>query len=138
MSEPEYEDVGDPEAAAAAATGAGGEGGDEESGGRSGEATWAPTASSGPLARLFDGRASGPSVGRMEADYGLDKPQATVARGLTRVGSGDGVPPIAEIVLGSILWVLSRRADAGASVESDTMAALDGEHDRDASAEGQP
>jgi hypothetical protein len=61
--------------------------------------------------RLFDGNAS---VGELQADYDLNREIAVPLRGVMRIADGDGVPPIAEIILGVILLMLSRQAGGDA------------------------
>ena len=73
-----------------------------------------PTA--GPMDRLFDGSAPGPSVGELEGDYGLGKPWSIFGRGCVRVATGDGIPPIVEIVIGAALGtrkLMDESADDG-------------------------
>ena len=64
--------------------------------------------------RLFDGNARGPSVGELQADYDLGREVAVPLRGVMRIADGDGVPPIAEIILGVVLLMLSRQAGGDA------------------------
>lgn len=93
--------------------------------------SFSPTASSDPLSRLFDGRASGPSVGQLEGDYGLQKDQAIFGRGLIRTATGDGVPPIAEILGGAVMWALRTQTDSEPDMGvSRTVDAIEGETDR--------
>jgi len=60
--------------------------------------------------RLFDGNARGPAVGELQSDYNLNREIAVPLRGVMRIADGDGVPPIAEIILGVVLLMLSRQA----------------------------
>lgn len=79
---------------------------------------FAPTASSSPFSRLFDGRASGPSVSKLEMDYELEKDQAIFGRGLIRTATGDGVPPIAEILGGGFMWLIrAQRGGGGGGID---------------------
>jgi hypothetical protein len=64
--------------------------------------------------RLFDGNARGPSVGELQSDYNLNRELAVPLRGVMRIADGDGVPPIAEIVLGVILLILARQSGTDA------------------------
>jgi len=64
--------------------------------------------------RLFDGNARGPAVGELQSDYNLNRELAVPLRGVMRIADGDGVPPIAEIVLGVVLLLLSRQAGTDA------------------------
>lgn len=84
------------------------------------DATADPTGgpAKGPLARLFDGDADGPPVGQMERDYGLPKPLAVAGRGAVRVGTGSGVPPFAEIMLGGLLFALAQQQGGDGGEES--------------------
>jgi hypothetical protein len=65
--------------------------------------------SSGPMERLFDGGAPGPAVDELRRDYDLPRSLAICGRGIVRVGTGDGVPPVAEIIGGSIMAMLEHR-----------------------------
>jgi len=69
--------------------------------------------STGPLQRLFDGDVSGPSVQEIEADYGLGKSVSIALRGVLRTATGSGVPPIAEIAVGGVLWVRENQTGGG-------------------------
>jgi hypothetical protein len=68
----------------------------------------ADTGSSSPLDRLFDGSAPGPSVGELRADYSMPQWLAVMSRGIMRVATGDGVPPIAEIIIGGVMGAMGR------------------------------
>jgi hypothetical protein len=59
-----------------------------------------------PLDRLFDGSAPGPQVGELKADYDMPQWLAVLSRGIMRVATGDGVPPIAEIVIGGVMGAM--------------------------------
>lgn len=61
----------------------------------------------GPLDRLFDGDCPGPSVGEIEMNYGLSKHWAVFMRGVVRVATGSGIPPIVEIAFGGALAFLN-------------------------------
>jgi hypothetical protein len=65
--------------------------------------------SDGPMERLFDGGAPGPAVDELRRDYDLPRSLAICGRGIVRVGTGDGVPPVAEIIGGSIMAMLEHR-----------------------------
>lgn len=81
------------------------EGETDDMGGSSG---MADAGSSSPLDRLFDGNAPGPSVGELRADYSMPQWLAVMSRGIMRVATGDGVPPIAEIVIGGVMGAMGR------------------------------
>jgi len=74
-----------------------------------------PSPGGNVLERLFDGSAQGPAVTQIESDYGLAREISISLRGIMRIADGDGVPPIAEILLGVVLYVLSQQSggDAG-------------------------
>jgi hypothetical protein len=74
--------------------------------------------SSGPIDRLFDGDAPGPSTTELEQEYGMNKHQAVAGRGVLRTATGSGVPPIFEILFGGAMWVLSTREADAEAVES--------------------
>lgn len=64
----------------------------------------------GPLRRLLDGDADGPPVPSLMQDYGLsNRPLAIACRGCVRVGTGSGVPPLAEILIGGALLFLAQQ-----------------------------
>jgi len=85
----------------------------EQSAGMSGRA-------SGPLSRLFDGNADGPQVPELMQQYGIaSRPIAIACRGCVRVGTGSGIPPIAEIVIGGVLLFLSMQSDSDDSADDD-------------------
>jgi len=67
--------------------------------------------SDGPLDRLFDGDASGPSTRELQQEYGLDRNQSVAGRGILRVATGSGVPPVFEILFGSVMWVMQQRTN---------------------------
>jgi hypothetical protein len=72
--------------------------------------------------KLFDGDADGPPVAELEADYDLPREVCIVLRGILRTAQGGGVPPIAEIVLGIVIYVISgQQNDAGESVSIDQL-----------------
>ncbi len=95
----------------------GGIDGDEELGGGS------------PMDRLFDGNAPGPSVGELKADYEMPQWMAVLSRGIMRVATGSGVPPIAEIVIGSIMGFM------GSDLSSAVSGSDDGEEREEESAD---
>jgi len=72
--------------------------------------------------KLFDGDAVGPSVDELEADYGLPKEISVILRGVLRVSTGSGVPPVAEIALGAFMWVTKQQKGA----DDDVPAGLEG------------
>jgi len=78
-----------------------------------------------PLSRLFDGNADGPTTGELQTEYSLDRAEAVTGRGILRVATGSGVPPVAEILLGFLL-MFKGSGSAGA-----LMAASDDESDGD-------
>jgi len=68
---------------------------------------------SGPLSRLLDGDADGPQVPELMQQYGISsRPIAIACRGCVRVGTGSGIPPLAEIVIGGVLLFLSQQSDS--------------------------
>lgn len=62
--------------------------------------------SDGPLDRLLDGDADGPAVGELQADYGFPQWMAVAARGVLRVATGSGVPPVFEILVGTVMGIM--------------------------------
>lgn len=78
----------------------------DDDGASSEETTAAPTGGT-PMDRLFDGSAPGPAVGELKADYEMPQWLAVTSRGIMRVATGDGVPPIAEIVIGGAMGAMS-------------------------------
>ena len=64
-----------------------------------------------PVNRLFSGEATGPTVQEVQTDYGLDWHWSTAIRGCCRVGTGSGVPPIAEILLGLVAGIYQLQDD---------------------------
>jgi len=83
---------------------------------------------SGPLQRLFDGNAQGPSVQEIEDDYGLGKAVSIALRGVLRTATGSGVPPVAEILVGGVLWVReSNQAASDTAGELETGVGIDPE-----------
>jgi hypothetical protein len=77
------------------------------------------TATGGPLQRLFNGDAPGPSTGELEQEYGMSKHQAVAGRGVLRTATGSGVPPIFEILFGAGMWFMAARGEGGISIGSD-------------------
>lgn len=76
--------------------------------------------SGGPLSRLFDGNAPGPSVQELQADYGLPRSWSIALRGCVRVATGSGIPPAFEIGLGSALGLRSMQtSDGGGLLDRD-------------------
>lgn len=73
--------------------------------------------STGPVDRLFDGDAPGPEVNELKADYDMPQWLAVLSRGIMRVATGGGVPPIAEILIGGIMGILGSDMDIGSSGE---------------------
>lgn len=72
-----------------------------------------PGGGSGPLSRLLDGNADGPQVPELMQQYGIDsRPIAIACRGCVRVGTGSGIPPLAEILIGGVLLFLSQQSDS--------------------------
>lgn len=57
----------------------------------------------GVMGRLFDGSVGGPSVDELRADYGLPREWSIALRGIVRVATGEGIPPAAEILMGSVM-----------------------------------
>jgi hypothetical protein len=54
-------------------------------------------------------------VGQLQTDYGLGHEWAVAMRGIVRVATGSGIPPIAEILMGSIMAMLKaqKSGDSG-------------------------
>jgi len=89
------------------------------------------TVGSGDVAsRLFDGSAHGPSVQELEGDYGLGREWSIALRGLVRAATGDGIPPVAEILMGSVLGAikLQRGGTGGGNGEEDQIGPADAAH----------
>lgn len=66
-----------------------------------------------PMDRLFDGDAPGPQVGELKADYEMPQWMAVLSRGIMRVATGSGVPPIAEILIGMVMGVMGSEMNLG-------------------------
>lgn len=64
--------------------------------------------SGSPMERLLDGSAPGPSVQELRADYSMPQWLAVMSRGIMRVATGEGVPPIAEIVIGGVMGAMGK------------------------------
>jgi len=77
------------------------------------------TPTGGPLQRLFDGDAPGPSTTDLETEYGMSKHPAVAGRGILRTATGSGVPPIFEILFGAGMWFMAARGEEGISIGSD-------------------
>jgi hypothetical protein len=78
--------------------------------------------------RLFDGDAPGPPLAELEADYDLPREVCIVLRGVLRVANGSGVPPIAEIMLGIVIYVVNGSGSTdGAEGESVNIDGLPGD-----------
>lgn len=60
----------------------------------------------GPVDRLFDGDAPGPQVPELTSEYGMPRWMAMAARGILRTATGSGVPPIFEILVGSVMGIM--------------------------------
>jgi len=69
--------------------------------------------------KLLDGDAPGPSIQELQSTYEFPKEVSIVMRGVLRVSSGSGVPPIAEIILGSVLWVTKQQNAGGSDMPTD-------------------
>jgi hypothetical protein len=63
----------------------------------------------GIMQRAFDGDRDGPTVDSLKSDYGLSQESAIAGRGLVRMGTGSGVPPVFELGLGGGLLALRER-----------------------------
>jgi len=68
--------------------------------------------------RLFDGGVSGPTTDELQSEYGLSNPWAISLRGAIRAATGDGVPPVFEIVFGSSLGFLQFQAAGDENAEN--------------------
>jgi hypothetical protein len=62
--------------------------------------------------KLFDGDAEGPPISQLRSDYDLPREICIILRGILRVSRGSGVPPIAEMVLGAVIYVISQSQDS--------------------------
>jgi len=67
----------------------------------------------GPLDRLLDGDVEGPAVGELQADYGFPQWMAVAARGVLRVARGSGVPPVFEILVGTVMGIMQTFGGGG-------------------------
>jgi len=75
----------------------------------------------GPMNRLFDGNATGPSVDELRMDYGVGREWAISLRGIMRVATGSGVPPAVEIVMGAVMALVGQaQSDGGLSLGGDS------------------
>jgi hypothetical protein len=61
--------------------------------------------------KLFDGDADGPPISQLRSDYDLPREICIILRGILRVSRGSGVPPIAEMVLGAVIYAISESQD---------------------------
>jgi len=75
-----------------------------------------PNGSQSWFEKLLDGDAPGPSIQELQSTYEFPKEVSIVMRGVLRVSSGSGVPPIAEIILGSVLWVTKQQQSGGSDM----------------------
>ena len=73
--------------------------------------TGSPSRFGGPVDRLFDGSVGGPSVNELNGEYGIGREWSIALRGIIRVATGDGIPPAAEILLGSVMGFYSMQGD---------------------------
>lgn len=78
------------------------------------------TTAEGPLGRLFDGNAAGPSVQELQGDYNLPWHWATALRGTCRTMTGSGVPPAFEILIGGGVGVAEQLNGEGMDSEPGT------------------
>jgi len=78
-----------------------------------------PSGSKSWFEKLLDGDAPGPSIQELQSTYEFPKEVSIVMRGVLRVSSGSGVPPIAEIILGSVLWVTKQQQPDGSDMPTD-------------------
>jgi hypothetical protein len=76
-----------------------------------------PEPSGGPIDRLFDADAPGPSVDELRGEYQMPRWAAIVSRGVMRVATGSGVPPVAEIIIGAVMGLMG--SDMPLSIDSD-------------------
>jgi len=74
-------------------------------------------ASDSPFDRLFDGNAEGPRVQELQNNYNADWHWATALRGLCRVGTGSGIPPIVEIAIGGGAGIYQLQQGSGDSLD---------------------
>jgi hypothetical protein len=65
----------------------------------------------GPMQRLFDGNAQGPATRELQSDYGVPQWLAVTLRGILRVATGTGVPPLFEIAFGASMGALKVARD---------------------------
>ena len=79
----------------------------------------APTGSKSWFEKLLDGDSPGPSIQELQSTYEFPKEVSIVMRGVLRVSSGSGVPPIAEIILGSVLWVTKQQNGGSSDMPTD-------------------
>jgi hypothetical protein len=75
-----------------------------------------PTESQSWFEKLLDGDAPGPTIQELQSTYEFPKEVSIVMRGVLRVSSGSGVPPIAEIILGAVLWVTKQQNGGGSDM----------------------
>lgn len=74
-----------------------------------------------PISRAFDGSVDGPPVSKFEQDYGLEQPEAIGLRGVVRMATGSGVPPIGELLLAGVLrFYRSRPSEPETDTDEDT------------------
>lgn len=95
---------------------------DETTDGINGEESLSEPAD-GPIDRLFDGDAPGPQVRELRDQYDMPQWAAIISRGIMRVATGSGVPPIAEILIGTVMGFLGSDMDlTGSSDDQDQNA----------------
>lgn len=123
-------------AEAAEAAGAGTATGGEAAGGAAGGMAGGMGGGGTIIDRLFDGSAPGPAVPQLMQQLGLERPHAMIARGVMRVSTGDGVPPIAEILIGMVLTVMNAQQEDGVAGEPAERDTQDSEASRSTSEEG--
>jgi hypothetical protein len=67
----------------------------------------------GIIARAFDGGRDGPTVSELREQYGVGREAGIAGRGVARMATGAGVPPILEIATGATLGALKLSNDGG-------------------------
>lgn len=65
----------------------------------------------GIISRAFDGDRDGPSVSELRDQYGLGREAGIAGRGIARMATGAGIPPILEIATGAGLATLKLSND---------------------------
>jgi hypothetical protein len=78
-----------------------------DEGGLDGEIGDGEVSSNSAFSRLLDGNITGPTVDTLKSQYSIAYHWALALRGVIRAATGEGVPPLWEITVGSLMGVAS-------------------------------